>query len=955
MVEANKEAKKKQEWDALVTQLNALSTRVTELEGQAMGKEKHSSLRECKHGKKQRGIQDDEALSLIQQKIEAHEKMLNSMNINLSEPQTIESLNLLKMRNTEFIVALNKIDRLYGWKVCRNAPIVKAMKQQSKDVQFEFNTRLTQIVTQFKEQGINTELYYKIKEMGKDTFSIIPTSAIRRESESLWGHFCNWITSTENRLYIGWFGVLMIPTLLTTTSEFIIAFIAAPPVDIDGIREPVSGSLLYRNNIISGAIIPTSAAIACYMGHEWELSFRLGMQPWIAVAYSAHVAAATAVFLIYPIGQGRFSDGMALGNSGTFNFMIVFQAEHNILMHSFHMLGVAGVFGGSLFSAMHGSLVTSSLIRETTENESANEGYIFGQEEETYNIVAAHGYFGRLIFQYASFNNSRSLHFFLAAWPVVGIWFTALGISTMAFNLNGFNFNQSVVDSQGRVINTWADIINRANLGMEVMHERRLPSQRLDPALPKLFWFTPTFPTCPSSFWISNGPPQKCTVLEVKAIEGHGTTIDVVLINGPYCHLNPCIIDASPNEGTLNKGTKLCVLDAFSFDYLGSYLHHKEIKAAQGININAQGLEYAIAGTSLYVVGPDDDVEHIKEAAMEDMRSVMSRIDRSGEGVYIQASTFGSLEALLEFLKTDEVRIPVSGIGIGPVHKKDVMKASVMLEKKKEYATILAFDVKVTQEAQELADEAGVKNFIADIIYHLFDQFKAYIDNLKEEKKKEVAEEAVFPCSLKIVPNHVYNKKDPIVVGVDVLEGIARVGTPICIPQREFIDIGQIASIENNHRPVDSAKKGQRVSIKIVGSNCEEIQKMFGRHFEMEDDLVSKVSRRSIDILKANFRNCNYSYYKYVLQHPETVTEIYGTTLLAQLKTMSVFLKFKLQAFHSWPLDNAWAGDPSIDSAYFDLPIATPNSYFPLRKARLLVPPNCKFEGLFKKIKSIRD
>ncbi len=42
-------------------------------------------------------------------------------------------------------------------------------------------------------------------------------------------------------------------------------------------------------------------------------------------------------------------------------------------------------------SAMHGSLVTSSLIRETTENESANEGYKFGQEEETYNIVAAHG------------------------------------------------------------------------------------------------------------------------------------------------------------------------------------------------------------------------------------------------------------------------------------------------------------------------------------------------------------------------------------------------------------------------------------------------------------------------------------------------------------------------------------------------------------------------------------
>ena len=100
---------------------------------------------------------------------------------------------------------------------------------------------------------------------------------------------------------------------------------------------------------------------------------------------------------------------MPLGISGTFNYMLVFQAEHNILMHPFHMLGVAGVFGGSLFSAMHGSLVTSSLIRETTEEVSQNYGYKFGQEEETYNIVAAHGYFGRLIFPICfSFNNSRS-------------------------------------------------------------------------------------------------------------------------------------------------------------------------------------------------------------------------------------------------------------------------------------------------------------------------------------------------------------------------------------------------------------------------------------------------------------------------------------------------------------------------------------------------------------------
>jgi photosystem II P680 reaction center D1 protein len=45
---------------------------------------------------------------------------------------------------------------------------------------------------------------------------------------------------------------------------------------------------------------------------------------------------------------------------------------------------------------------------------------------------------------------------------------------------NGFNFNQSIVDSQNRVIPTWADILNRAGLGLEVMHERNAHNFPLD-------------------------------------------------------------------------------------------------------------------------------------------------------------------------------------------------------------------------------------------------------------------------------------------------------------------------------------------------------------------------------------------------------------------------------------------------------------------------------------------
>jgi photosystem II P680 reaction center D1 protein len=331
---------------------------------------------------------------------------------------------------------------------------------------------------------------------------------------SVWSLFLNLASKTNSRIYLGVFGVVMVPLLLVAVLSFMFFFVAAPPVDIDGIREAVSGSLLFGNNLITGAVVPSSNAIgvhfypiwssmeieewfynggsyqlivlhfflgvSSWMGREWEYSFRLGMRPWIFVAFSAPLAAAAAVFIVYPIGQGSFSDGMPLGVSGTFNFMLVFQAEHNILMHPFHFFGVAGVFGGSLFSAMHGSLVTSTLLSETQSQISLNSGYVFSQEDETYAISAAHGYFGRLIFQYASFNNSRSLHFFLAAWPVVGIWLTALGVSTMAFNLNGLNFNQSISDCNGHLINSWADIVNRADLGMEVMHERNAHNYPLD-------------------------------------------------------------------------------------------------------------------------------------------------------------------------------------------------------------------------------------------------------------------------------------------------------------------------------------------------------------------------------------------------------------------------------------------------------------------------------------------
>jgi photosystem II P680 reaction center D1 protein len=60
----------------------------------------------------------------------------------------------------------------------------------------------------------------------------VSTLNIRRQRTISWERFCRWVTSTDNRMYLGWFGVLMIPTLSTAAIVFVIALIAAPPVDV---------------------------------------------------------------------------------------------------------------------------------------------------------------------------------------------------------------------------------------------------------------------------------------------------------------------------------------------------------------------------------------------------------------------------------------------------------------------------------------------------------------------------------------------------------------------------------------------------------------------------------------------------------------------------------------------------------------------------------------------------
>lgn len=287
----------------------------------------------------------------------------------------------------------------------------------------------------------------------------------------------------------------------------------------------------------------------------------------------------------------------------------------------------------------------------------------------------------------------------------------------------------------------------------------------------------------------------QCTVLEVKAIEGFGMTIDVVLSNGILREGDRIVLCGVDGAITTNIRALLTPAPLKELRLKSQYVHNKEVKAALGVKISAPGLEGAIAGSRLMVVGPDDDESDIEAEVESDLGALFSRVERSGRGVTVQASTLGSLEALLDFLK--DSKIPVANVGIGPVFKRDVMNCGTMLEKHKDYAVMLCFDVKIDKDAQAYADEQGIKIFTADIIYHLFDAFTAHMAALAEKKKEDSKLLAVFPCVLK--PVAVFNKTGPIVVGVDVVDGNLRLHTPIAAIKtnsttgvKDIVSIGRV-------------------------------------------------------------------------------------------------------------------------------------------------------------------
>ncbi|GFU14935.1 eukaryotic translation initiation factor 5B [Trichonephila clavipes] len=343
----------------------------------------------------------------------------------------------------------------------------------------------------------------------------------------------------------------------------------------------------------------------------------------------------------------------------------------------------------------------------------------------------------------------------------------------------------------------------------------------------------------------------QATVLEVKVIAGLGTTVDVILVNGSL-HEGDTIVLAG-HEGPIVSQIRSLLMPRplKELRVKNAYIEYKTVEGSQGVKITGKDLDKTVAGLPLFVAKNHNEIENLKLEMTDLLNQIISNVKISERGVFVQASTLGSLEALLEYLTSSS--IPYFGMKIGPVVKRDVMKASIMLEHDKMYAAILAFDVKVEKDAQDLADSLGVKIFSANIIYHLFDAFVNYRDEAMK-KREEVKHHVVFPCILKIQTTDISISDHTIELNVMVEAGNLRENTPLCVSTKGNLEIGTVSLIEVDHQEVECAKEGQDARITIVPKE-EALSKMSTINLDDEDYLISRVTRQSIELCKEYYRD----------------------------------------------------------------------------------------------------
>lgn len=335
----------------------------------------------------------------------------------------------------------------------------------------------------------------------------------------------------------------------------------------------------------------------------------------------------------------------------------------------------------------------------------------------------------------------------------------------------------------------------------------------------------------------------KGIVLEVNEEVGLGPSANVILLDG-VIKQGDSIVVAKRDTVVLTKIKSLLLpkpLDEMR-DPRDKFRHVKIVVSAAGLKITSPDLEGVIAGSPLYGLSSPNDEARVKSLVESEVKSAL--INTDSNGIILRCDTIGSIEAISEMLRKEN--IPIRSADIGQISRKDIMTASAVKEKDRYLGVILGFNVKILEDAEKESIERDVKIFNEKVIYNLVRSYTDWVSYQKNHEDSILFNELSPVCKFEFMKGYVFRRSDPAVFGAEI--NIGRMKQKMSIMTPEGKKVGVIHQIQDKGKSIEEATRGMQVAVSVNGPQI-------GRQINEGDIFYTYLDSRQAKLLLNRFNN----------------------------------------------------------------------------------------------------
>ncbi|HEX5892572.1 MAG TPA: translation initiation factor IF-2, partial [Nitrososphaeraceae archaeon] len=331
-------------------------------------------------------------------------------------------------------------------------------------------------------------------------------------------------------------------------------------------------------------------------------------------------------------------------------------------------------------------------------------------------------------------------------------------------------------------------------------------------------------------------------VLEINEELGLGPSANMILLDGTIKQ-GDMIMVAKRDEIVVTKVKALLLpkpLDEMR-DPRDKFRSVTEVISAAGLRIVSPDLEGVLAGSPLYVLRNKDEEKEIRRFIESEVKGTFIN-NTNSLGVILRCDTIGSLEAIIDMLKKENISI--QSADIGHITRRDVLAAHAVKDKDRYLGVILGFNVKVLDDAKKEAGERQVHIFNEKVIYNLVRNYTDWVKYQQEHADSIMFEEIPPICKLQFLKGFVFRRNDPAVFGAEILIGKLRQKNHII--NENGGKVGIIHQIQDKGKNIEEARKGMQVAVSIRGPTI-------GRQINEGDFFYTDLNSRQAKLLIEKF------------------------------------------------------------------------------------------------------